>query len=435
MTASRLLAVLLAVLALPPSIHGDDTLCGTIADAFAADEAGLVREWVVQVPFDSVAWRLERVTVSNGLVVAQSGDGGVTAIAAAPEGTPPVPPGTVLWSRRLGRPGRSLTQAAVGPTIVAVADDLAMLGIDRQTGELIWQERTPVPGTAGPVAAGPWVYAPLDGNGLLRLAANPRAAGVVTAEAPPPGAKKKRGKQPERQPTESVEPRSLDAGGTLADPPVPFGNGIAWCAANGRVIVLVRSKQEWQRWEFDLGSPPAGGLLVRDETIVAVTTEGDVACLELAPFGLRTLWHAWLAEGAGGGAFAAGPTLVVPTASGGAIGIDAATGTRRWRSDAPRVLLAADATRLWCFDATGRLALFDPSTGVRLAWFCTGPFTLPVINAASDRLVLASPKGTVVSLAPRPAVAVTEKDAQAPAPADPAATPPAADRRAGDPSE
>lgn len=436
MPPSRLLAVLLAALALPPLTRGDETLCGTLADAFTADEAGLVREWVVQVPFDSVAWRLEHVTVSNGLVVAQSGDGGVAAIAAAPEGTPPVPPGTILWSQHVGRPGRSLTPAAVGDTVVAVADDSAILGIDRKTGHVVWQERTPLPIAMGPAAAGPWVYAPFSGNRLLRLAANPRVGAVVVEEPAAAGAKKKkRSKQPDRQSVETVEPRSLDAGGEFAHPPTRFGNGIAWCTTAGEVMLLVRTKFEWQRWEFDLGSPPAGGLLVRGETIVAVTEEGDVACLELTSFGLRTLWHAQLAERAGGGAFAAGPTLVVPMASGGAVGFDAATGARRWKSDAPRSLLAADATRLWCLDATGRLALFDPSTGARLGWFCIGSFTLPVTNGSTDRLVLASPKGTVVSLAPRPAAAVTGRDAPAPAPADPDATPPAADRRAGDPSE
>jgi len=100
-----------------------------------------------------------------------------------------------------------------------------------------------------------------------------------------------------------------------------------------------------------------------------------------------------------------------------------------------RTLLTADATRLWCIDATGRLALFDATTGEHRAWFCTGPFTMPIVNPATDRLVLASPKGVIAALVPRPLPAITALDAPAPAPADPAATPPAGDRRAADPTE
>lgn len=435
MNVLRNLAVVIAALALPPVARGGESLCGTLADAFAADEAGLVREWIVHVPFDSAAWRLEHVAVDDGLVIAQSGDGVITVIAAASSNAPPLPPGTILWSQRVGQPGRTLTPAAAGATVVAVADDLSIMGLDRSTGALVWRESIPVPLSTGPAASGPWIYAPLEGNGLERLAANPRADAVVVTAPPAPAGKKKRRKEPELRITESVQPRSLDAGGILAHPPARFGNGIAWCTTSGRVVVLVRKESGWERSEFELGGRPAGGLLVRDETIVAVTTAGDVACLEPTPAGLRVLWIARLADRGGGAALAAGPTLVVPTASGGAVGIDAESGAVRWHSDAPRSLLTGTATRLWCLDATGRLALFDPATGDRLATFCTGPFTLPVINRSTDRLVLATPTGTVVSLAPHPVTAVTGKGGPAPALADPAATPPARARTAGDPSE
>lgn len=77
------------------------TVCGTAADEFIAAEVGLVREWIVQVPFDSAAWRLEHVVVGRDLVVAQSRDGGVAAIqSAAVDGAPR--PGSVLWHTRIG---------------------------------------------------------------------------------------------------------------------------------------------------------------------------------------------------------------------------------------------------------------------------------------------------------------------------------------------
>ena len=36
-----------------------DCLCGTAADAFAAERAGLEREWILQLPFDASTSRVE----------------------------------------------------------------------------------------------------------------------------------------------------------------------------------------------------------------------------------------------------------------------------------------------------------------------------------------------------------------------------------------
>jgi hypothetical protein len=74
---------------IPSAARGQSCLCGTAADELVAARLGLEREWVVQVPFDSAAWRLEHVVVGEALVVAQGGDGGVAAMGRmgrTPEG-------------------------------------------------------------------------------------------------------------------------------------------------------------------------------------------------------------------------------------------------------------------------------------------------------------------------------------------------------------
>jgi outer membrane protein assembly factor BamB len=420
---------------LPGAGRAHDSLCGTLGDALGAEAAGLVREWVVQVPFDSSAWRLEQVVVGNGLVVAQSGDGGVAAIAVGPEGTPPAPPGTVLWSQRIGRQGRTIQPAAVAASVVVVDDDDEVIGLNRATGHVFWRETVAHGLAAGGVASGDWIYMPLDINGIIRLAVNPLQPRVFLAEEPSPGKKRKKKDPTAGRESESVVPRSIDAGGSITLPPVRYGNGVAWCTDTGKVITLTRKTKQWIRCVFDLGGTPAGPLLVQADTIFATSNAGHVAAIQTGPAGLKTKWGLTLGATPTGPTIRAGDTLVVPLAAGGALGIDAATGQLLWQSDVARTPLAADAERLWCLDATGRLALLDPATGERLAWYCTGPFTLPVVNTATDRLVLASPRGTVVSLAPLAPVGATAKDAPASGPADPAATPPAADRKADDPSE
>ena len=432
---SRVGMVLVAAGLLPGMGRAQDSLCGTLGDALGAEAAGLVREWIVQVPFDSSTWRLEQVVVGDGLVVAQSGDGGVTAIAARSEGTPPAAPGTVLWFQRLGRQGRTVFPAAVAANVVVVDDDEEIIGLDRATGHVFWRQTVNHAPAAGGVASGDWIYLPLDANGIVRLAANPLQPRVIVAEEPAPGKKRKKKDRPTATDSESVAPRTIDAGGGIGLPPVRYGNGVAWCTDNGKVIVLTREGKQWVRRAFNLDGMPAGPLLVHGDTIFATSSAGDAAVIQLGPAGLKTKWSLTLGATPAGQALRAGKTFVVPLAEGGALGIDAAAGRLLWRSDVIRTPLAADAERLWCLDATGRLALLDPATGERLAWYCTGPFTLPVVNTATDRLVLASPKGTLVSLAPPARANATAKDAPARGPADPAATPPAADRTVDDPTE
>ena len=48
-----------------------------------------------------------------------------------------------------------------------------------------------------------------------------------------------------------------------------------------------------------------------------------------------------------------------------------------------------------------RLATVDPSDGRRLQQFCLDPFSIPVVNRHTDRLILASPGGIITSLVSR----------------------------------
>lgn len=114
------LAAAAALLPATMAMAGGGLLCGTAADELVAARAGLVREWVVQIPFDSAGWSLEHVSIGDGLVVATSGDGGVHAVSTS-SGTGQPRPGSVIWSRRIGRPGGAGQPAGIGGDLVTVA--------------------------------------------------------------------------------------------------------------------------------------------------------------------------------------------------------------------------------------------------------------------------------------------------------------------------
>ena len=105
-------------------VRAGDCLSGTLADEFTADRMGLAREWIIQIPSLAPGRTLENVVAGDGLVVAGTSDGLVHAIQATPSqaapGTGAPLPGTLLWSRSVGRAGGHFEQAGIGAELVAV---------------------------------------------------------------------------------------------------------------------------------------------------------------------------------------------------------------------------------------------------------------------------------------------------------------------------
>ena len=409
-------------------------LSGTPADEFVAERMGLMREWVAQIPFDSARADVEHVVVGDGLVVAQTGDGGVHAFQAAPFATAAAPRGaapalgSLLWSRKIGTAGGPTTVAGVGPRLVTVARDLELFAIDRDTGAARWQQRLGrLPG-GGAVEIGDWVYAPLSGGGIRRLTFDPLQptadeSAPVVRQKPKTGSKKAAQAVANAKPTaESLRPRTFDSAGFVDRPVRALGKGVAWTTTGGVLVALQPTDLDWDRFEFALNSPAVDTPITRGDSVFAATAAADLARVDFVASGnrgLRTGWHVVLDAVPDAGPFLGGDTLVVSLGESGLAAFSAETGAALWRSSVAGRVLAVVGDRIWIIDRTGRLAGIDLATGERRERLCLGGFSVPVVNAESDRLILASPDGLLTSLAPRTPVAPPAAPAPQPGPAAP----------------
>jgi hypothetical protein len=411
------LAIAIVVLAFPGTApaHGEAVICGSVADEFTAQAAGLERQWIIQIPSGVGSWRLDRVTVGDGLVVAQTGDGGVHAIQAA-RGADELPPGTLLWSQRIGTPGGPSGPAGIGPHVVTVARDLGIDAIDRRTGAVAWtKELGQRPGAAA-VPAGDWVYAAVPNEGVLRLPVNPWRSAASPTPAGQAKSAAARGKQAATTASfvESLEPKTVNDGGEVAFAPVPLADGVAWSTTDGTVIALERTKQGWLRHELPLEAPLAGPPVVRGRTLFAATGPygapwpATLARIELADPaakdkprpGLAVAWRVALPDHPEGSPLIAGDRIVLSLGPSGIAAFSAINGELLWRSDIVGQLVAAGGDRVWCLDATGRLSGLDLASGIRRARLCLAGLTLPVVNTATDLLVLAAPGGVIAGFSP-----------------------------------
>jgi outer membrane protein assembly factor BamB len=421
-------AALFAWLPATVAVAGGTLLCGTAADELVAARAGLVREWVVQIPFDSAGWTLEHVAIGDGLVVATSHDGGVHAVST---GTGPgMPrPGSVLWSQRVGRPGGPGQPAGIGTDIVTVARDLEIYGFRRGDGSLAWKRGFGRPSSGGVTPSGDWAYGPLSADGMMRMPTDPYRRVVTPAEKSAAG-RRASTTVASTALANPLRPISLDASGRVESTPIAYQGGVVWCTDGGIIVAVLpadrdEASTEWTRSEFDLGSSPSGPLVVRGATIYAATERGDLARIDDPPpddvHELAATWHVELPQPPEGGPLVGGDTVVVSLGDEGIMAFSAATGDQRWRSCLAGRLVSVTGNRVWCVDRVGRLSSLDLATGMPSEWLCLGSFTVPVANTVDGRLILASPDGLVVSLAPRqtvsalPAVEPVEAPAGTPA--------------------
>jgi outer membrane protein assembly factor BamB len=426
---ATLVAVCLGAIGAAPG-RGQSCLCGSIADDLVAASVGLDREWVVQVPFDSAAWRLEHVVVGEGLVVAQGGDGTVAAIRTD---TRPGGPrrGAVAWSAHVGGTG-PIEAAGIGSRVVTVARGRSATAVDAASGRTIWERPLDGLASAGAMPSGGWVYTPLDGDGVFRLpesrwaTSTEPAAGAADPEGPRPG--------------ERTDPIKIDSKGEVDFRPIAYGNGILWCSARGLIVALLRDGEFSRRLEFDLRGPASGSPVVWGKDVFAATRAGDLARIALSPFGLTanagiarneqneevrfTGWHTVLEATPEGSPLVGSGTVVLSLGPDGVAAFSAETGSLLWKSPHGGRPLAITDDRVWLLDDSGFLTARDLASGGRRERFCLGCFTVPVVNASSERLVLASPGGLVVSLAPRrttPAEPPVPPQPEPPAPAEPPA--------------
>jgi len=399
-----LLLLLLAAAARLPLARGE-CLSGTAADTFEAERVGLSREWIVQLPFESTGYRLGRVDVGRWTAVAQSGDGKVHAVrvgdpALARPGTPR--PGTLLWSTSLGVPLAPQQAAGIDGRLVVVTHDMQVVGLQPRTGSVFWRRRLPVPPSAGGLPVGNWVYVPLRNATVLRLPANPYRQSFSEPQAA-------RSDEPQESGSEklvSLDPIEINSHGLIEQQPAPYAGGAIWCTRNGHLTAIEPVEDAWARHEFELKQQPGGPVLVRDQTIFATTETGELIRFEDAPGGLRLGWRRLLETSLHPNEprpqlLLTGETLIVSLGEAGIAAHAADTGQRLWKSPLEGELLAVVGSRVWCYDRQNMLTGLRLTDGEPEAFLNPGPFTLPVTNRASERLILASPRGLLAALGPR----------------------------------
>ena len=396
-----MLFILVIIASLPRA--DAESLYGTAADPFEAGRVGLAREWIIQLPFDSDRYRLSQVDTTRWMVVAQSEDGIVHAVRASDGDTTEAGgplPGTLLWSTPLGLPKATLHSAGIDRDLVTINHDMDAFGIDSRTGSIFWKRRLPSPPSAGSLPVGDWVYIPLWDKTVYRLPVNPyRRPSSSNSEKDADSKTSSSSKL-------SLDPVRIKSHGFIEQQPSRFGEGVLWCTDYGRLTAIEPAEEGWERHEFFLHDNPNGPVAVRDKVIFAATEKGELTRFEDATRGLRLTWRSLLETSLHPNMprpqiMLHNETLLVSLGEEGIAAHNASNGERLWKTSLQGTFLACIGSHLWCYDIMNRITAIRLIDGQEDAWLCPGPFTIPITNRSSERIILASPRGLLASLRPR----------------------------------
>jgi outer membrane protein assembly factor BamB len=273
-------------------------------------------------------------------------------------------------------------------------------GIDSRTGFVFWKRRLPAPPSAGSLPVGDWVYVPLWDKTVYRLPVNPyRRPSDSDGEA---GADS----QTSSSNKLSLDPVRIKAHGFVEQQPSRFGEGVLWCTDHGRLTAIEPAEEGWERHEFFLHDNPNGPVLVSGTVVFAATEKGELARFEDATRGLRLTWRYLLETSLHPNMprpqiMLKNETLLVSLGAEGIAAHNAHNGERLWKTSLQGRFLACIGGHLWCYDIMNRITAIRLIDGKQDAWLCPGPFTIPVTNRSSERIILASPRGLLASLRPR----------------------------------
>jgi hypothetical protein len=140
---------------------------------------GLERAWYTAVPLGGGTEPIIQISLADTLVFAQTRDAQLHAYDAES--------GRLLWSTSLGRPTGQAQPVSVNSTGVFAVNGPHLLGMERATGRVLWDQFLPSPSSGPTAATEDQVMVGLSNGQLIAYFVTPRAQQFARQQGPPGG--------------------------------------------------------------------------------------------------------------------------------------------------------------------------------------------------------------------------------------------------------
>lgn len=377
---SRCLVALLALATLSTTAYGQSISNPLIPESTALRH-GLTRSWFHRVQMDAGRDRVENITVGDGVLFVQTRRGIISSIDSET--------GKVHWYRRIGSINRPTTAVGVGPNHVAALNGNTLYVMDRENGNILWQQRTFGAPGAGPAVTRNSVFVPSNGGVMQGYSIHDnqrrpwRYASVGLADVQPYATESSVSWPTEANyfyvaDSSSLNPRfRIELGSGVAARPV-YIKPYLYVGTLGGHLYKIHEQTGSRAWRLATGSPISSRPLATGELVYVATETGGVFCLS----GRVSEEQLTLAESEAG--------RIDRTAT-----VD---GEEIWWAPGVTELLAASPTRLYGRDAAGRMLVLRADNGGLVDTLSAEFSDLTVANDRTDRIFLATHGGLIQCL-------------------------------------
>jgi outer membrane protein assembly factor BamB len=304
---------------------------------------------------------IQTVVVPRTRLYAASQRGGLAAVDAHT--------GQTLWTIQVGNPNYPTTPAGANDTFVAVCNGSTIYVLLAKDGTLVWsRQAASAPGAGPALSEQNYLFAPMI-SGQVE---------ILSLEQP------------------RNHPRVVKSFGRVLSQPAVSALSVAWSTDEGYLYVA-NANGEGVRYQLRTSGPVLASPAFNQSDRVYVTSlDGYLYCVQERRGNL--LWRFSTGEPIHHPPVALGELVLAITRSGKLYALDGATAVEHWVASGIQSFLAGSDRRLYCQDQRGQLVVLDRASGQRLAALDARGCDLPILNAQTDRVYLASKSGLVQCL-------------------------------------
>lgn len=343
------------------------------------NQYGLERLWWNQATMDPSRETVEYLTADEELTYVQSSGGMITAFDNQS--------GRRLWTLLLGRGDERNFRVASNARTAFVVSGLKLYALDKRTGEQIWEIRLP---------SAPATGAGIGEDRAFVGALNGRVYGI---NLKPVRQLYREGILSQRR--HEVITWEYSAGNRVTTTPVVSGNVVTFASSDG-LLHGVHTGRSQLRFQSESDGDVTAQPTLADGALYVARDLPDAKVRSIRPErGGRQVWEQPVGETVRKPPRKVGNQVFVCTPVGGMMALDTQTGNVQWRQPRIRQFVAATPSRVYGSDDVSNLVILSRQDGSVQGVLPLRQYSVRVSNDLTDRLILATSRGSVVCLRER----------------------------------
>lgn len=344
-----------------------------LPDEGLLNRLGLTMAWWGQSAVDPRRDHVAFLTADEQNVYVQSSTGMITAFQGEV--------GRRLWTQLLGVPEQQAFAGSTNDEQFLVSIGLQIFGVDKMTGQLRWVLKTKDHPSAAPSADEDYIFIGTSGGSVYGY--NLREVQSLYS----------RGMLP--QWTVRAYLWRFQTPGKIVSPPIIGGDKVTFASESGVVYSLTPQHKEL-RFLLETGGKIHTPLGFSKELVLVADSHSRMLCVNQDNGRVRWTFSA-------GTVMRQAPhvigrqVFVVPHRE-GLTSISTDSGSVQWQQPIATEMIAVSENRVYASDLSGNLLVLQRDNGTILGVLDLKRFSIRVQNDRTDRIVLASPGGTVLGL-------------------------------------